>query len=58
MNNGEYAFITAYCKKYWSDNVKKTIKIADDVCDNTFVFEMPWDMERTDEPTHFDGDID
>lgn len=58
MKNSEYGFVTAYCKKYWNDNVKKAIKIADDVSDNIFLFDMPWDMERTEEPTRFDGDID
>ncbi|WP_018759235.1 alginate lyase family protein [Paenibacillus terrigena] len=35
--------------------IKKT---ADEVAANTFVFQFPWDMERTNIPVTFDGAID
>lgn len=58
MNDIDYGFVSEYCKKNWKAEVENTLKIADDVCNNTFLFNMPWDMERTNKPTHFDGEID
>lgn len=58
MYNIDYDYVAEYCKRNWSGMVDKVIKIADDVSQNTFLFNMDWDMERTIEPTHFDGEID
>lgn len=54
----DYGKIVEYCKANWGEMCEKVIQIADDVCSRTFVFNMPWDMERTVEPTRFDGPID
>lgn len=58
MYNIDYKFAAEYCKANWPAEVKNTLKIADNVSNNTFLFNMPWDMERTVTPTHFDGEID
>lgn len=58
MNYIDYEFVSEYCKKNWETECGNAIKISDDICNNTFLFNMPWDMERTDKPTHFDGEID
>ncbi len=57
MNNIDYAFVAEYCKKNYREMCDDCIKISDMICNNTFRFHMPWDMERTEEPTHFDGEI-
>lgn len=58
MYNIDYKFVSDYCRANWQDEVNNTMKIAENVSDNTFIFNMPWDMERTITPTHFDGEID
>ncbi len=40
------------------DEVKKTLKTADEVCNRTFVFRHDWDMEKTNIPYHFATGID
>lgn len=58
MDSIDYEYVAEYCKQHWKGTCDRIVRIADDVCNNTFVFEMPWDMERTVKPTHFDGEID
>lgn len=50
--------IAAYCRENWAEDAKHVIRTADDACENTFLFDFRWDMERTWEPVHFDGEID
>ncbi len=50
--------IALYCKENWADDVAHVIRTADDVCNNTFLFDFRWDMERTYEPIHFENEID
>ena len=50
--------IAAYCRENWAEDTEHVIRTADDACDNTFLFDFRWDMERTWEPVHFDGEID
>ena len=38
--------------------VKHILRIADEVCENTFLFDLDWDMERTCEPVTFREDVD
>lgn len=62
-NNGYYFFddvdrIVDYCKKYWPDDIKHIIEVADDVCNNTLIFNSKWDLERTDIPQIFENKID
>lgn len=51
------AEITEYCKKNWEEDVRHVIKTADDACENTFLFDFRWDMERTWKPVHFENEI-
>ena len=58
MYNIDYDFVAEYCKKYYKETCDAMIKKANDISKNTFIFDMPWDMERTSEPTHFADQID
>ncbi|WP_069998964.1 alginate lyase family protein [Cellulosilyticum sp. I15G10I2] len=50
--------IANYVKTYCEEEVRKIIEIADDVCNQSYLFNLRWDMERTYEPVVFDGEID
>ncbi len=54
----EPELISAYCRQYWQEDTEHVIRTADDACENTFLFDFTWDMERTWEPIHFEGEID
>lgn len=47
----------ALCRKYWPEDCRRTIKTADELLTHTFLFQLPWDMEQTQEPVHFSGEI-
>lgn len=49
--------IAEYCKKYWPEDVAHIIRVADEVCNRYFLFDLKWDMERTYEPVIFEGAI-
>lgn len=49
--------ITKYCQTFWPEDVKHVILTADNACENTFLFDFRWDMERTYKPVHFEKDI-
>ncbi len=40
------------------EEVAHIIRVADEVCEHSFLFDLRWDMERTYEPEIFEGDID
>ncbi len=46
------------CREYWPDDCRRTMKTADEVLEHTFLFQLPWDMEQTQEPVHFPEEID
>lgn len=48
----------AYTEKYWQQEAAHRIRIADEVSQGTFLFDLPWDMEQTAEPVTFPGEID
>lgn len=50
--------LTAYVDAYCPHELELAMKTADEVVENIFVFRFPWDMERTNVPVRFDGDID
>lgn len=50
--------IAAYCQENWAPDVQHVIRTADDACENTFLFDFRWDMERTWKPVHFEREID
>lgn len=49
--------ISKYCNEKFNHDVKETIRIANDVVNNTFKFEWKWDMERTFIPYTFEEEI-
>lgn len=50
--------IAEYCQKNWKAEAAHVLRTADEACENTFVFDFPWDMERTSDPVHFEKEID
>lgn len=46
-----------YCRDKWPDEMEHVIKIADHVVQKTYLFDLPWDMERTFAPVVFQGEI-
>lgn len=45
--------VVVYCKTFCERDVQDTLKVANDVVKNTFLFESKWEMERTYEPVTF-----
>lgn len=50
--------VTEFCAQHWQENIKRNQVLCDDLLDNTFIFNMPWDMEAVQEPEHFDKKVD
>ena len=46
------------CRQYWPDDCDRTMKTADELLEHTFLFQLPWDMEQTQEPVHFEEGIE
>lgn len=49
--------IADYCKKNWSEDVTHILRVADEVCEQIFLFDLKWDMEQTYDPVQFEGEI-
>lgn len=56
-NKMNYWKIADYCKTQYPEIAERILSIADDVLENRFLFDMPWDMERTEEPVQFKGNL-
>ena len=52
------AKVASYCRENWQEDVDHVMRTAEEACENTFLFDYRWDMERTWKPVHFDGEID
>lgn len=50
--------IADFCRENWNDYCALTIKTADRVCENRFLFDSPWDLERTETMVSFGDKID
>lgn len=50
--------IASYVRENWPEETKHILRVADEVCRNYFLFDLPWDMERTYEPVCFEEKID
>jgi hypothetical protein len=50
--------VARYVKTHEADTLQKIITIADDVVNQSFLFNLRWDMERTFEPVVFADEID
>ncbi|MGL5347106.1 MAG: alginate lyase family protein [Peptostreptococcaceae bacterium] len=57
LDNKDIENIPDYCINNYKNEVEETIRIANDVANNTFRFEWKWDMERTFIPYTFTNDI-
>ena len=49
---------TAYVKRWWPEEMLHRLRIADEVTAQTFLFDLPWDMEQTAVPVTFEREID
>lgn len=47
-----------YVKKWWPKETDARLEIADQVCENKFIFNLPWDMEQTTEIVAFGEKLD
>lgn len=47
-----------YINAWWPGEAAHRIRIADEVTEQTFLFDLPWDMEQTAEPVTFEGELD
>ena len=47
-----------YAKKWWPEETAHRMRIADEVRNQVFLFDLPWDMEQTAELVTFEGEID
>lgn len=54
----ELAFCREFVNTWWKEEAAHRIRIGDEVIDHAFIFDLPWDMEQTQEYVKFDGDID
>lgn len=52
------AGVSRYCKTHWPEETAHVLRTAEDACENSFLFDYPWDMERTWEPVVFEKEID
>lgn len=55
---GELERRGALCKALWPEDCALTLKTADELRENIFLFRLPWDMEQTDQPVRFENEID
>lgn len=53
----EQTFCTEYCRRFWKQQVEHILRIADEVVQQTFLFDLPWDMEPTTEAVTFEESI-
>lgn len=52
------AAVSRYCREHWQEETEHVLRTAEDACRNRFMFDFPWDMERTWEPVSFGKEID
>ena len=52
------AAVSRYCRENWPEETAHVLRVAEDACRNRFLFDFPWDMERTWEPVDFGEEID
>ena len=58
MNREKLQQCAEYCRKYWPEECRHILTIAEDTLQQRFVFDLPWDMEPTTEPVIFSDQID
>lgn len=53
----ETEWCTLQCKRFWNEEVEHIIRISDQVVKQEFIFDLPWDMEPTNEIVKFKDEI-
>lgn len=46
-----------YCRKRWKKETEHILRVADEVAEQIFLFDLPWDMEQTVEAVEFKDSI-
>lgn len=54
----EFSSIGSWALKSWPLESAHIIETANKLCRNTFLFDLPWDMEQTHVPVTFENDVD
>ncbi len=57
-SNEEVQACRTYVKIWWQEELAARLEIADQVCENKFIFNLPWDMEQTAEIVAFGEALD
>ena len=57
-NQPEYQGIARWALKNWPEEAAHILDTGDRLCRNTFLFDLPWDMEQTHIPVIFENDVD
>ncbi|MCR5605381.1 MAG: heparinase II/III family protein [Treponema sp.] len=50
--------VASYVKENCKEEFEHIKRVADEVCEKIFIFDLRWDMERTCIPVKFEGEID
>lgn len=58
FNSQNLQQLSLYCQSHFPKDVHHILRIADEVSQQTFLFDLPWDMERTFIPYTFKDQID
>lgn len=54
----EFQAIARWALKNWPKEAAHILDTGDRLCRNTFLFDLPWDMEQTHIPVTFENDVD
>ena len=54
----ELQFRSRLCHQFWPEEEALSRQTADQLLEDTFLFQLPWDMEQTVEPVRFENGID
>ena len=57
QTNIDFFAVAKYCKEKYPERAEQVLSVANDVLQNHFLFNMPWDMERTEEAVDFKDKI-
>lgn len=57
FDDQDTAELSAFVQKHCQDETELVLRTANEVLEQTFVFQFPWDMERSNVPVTFDGPI-
>ena len=54
----DYKKVAEFCKLAYPEIAEKVLSIGNSVLENRFIFDLPWDMERTEEAVQFQDEVD